>query len=200
MKYVKILGLLAVAAAAMMSFAASASADYVTTTTGGETPALNTETIHAVNEAGTEVILENDISEIKCQTTTAQGKVETHTGGASGTAAAGNLTALTFTNCTDSWHVTTTAFGSLSVDWTKGHNGDVFSNGTKVSATRFFVPCNYETKNTTIGTVTGGNPATLHIEANIPLAAGSSELCGEGAAKWEGAYVTTSELYVVDSP
>ncbi len=197
MKYVKILGLLAVAAAAMMAFAASASADYVTTTTGGATPALNSETIHAVNEP-THVVLKNAIANIECNSTVV-GKVETHTGGTASTAAEGKISELNWSSCTNNWHVTTSAPGSLSVHWTEKHNGTLYSNGALVKTTRFLVPCNYETSHTHIGTVTGGNPATLHVKASIPIAAGSSELCGSGNATWEGAYVTTSALYVVDS-
>jgi hypothetical protein len=187
MKYVKILGLLAVAAAAMMAFAASASATSVTTTTGG---AAATPTIHAVNENG-HVTLKNDIANIEC-TSTVEGKVESHGAGD----ASGNISSLTWPTCTNSWHVTTSAGGSLSVSYTSGHNGTLSSNGALVKTTRFFVPCNYETKNTKIGTVTGGNPATLKIEASIPIAAESSELCGSGNAEWSGSYVTTSALYV----
>jgi hypothetical protein len=198
MKYVKLLSLLAVAVAAVMAFSTSASADYLATTTDENTPPVNFETIHVTNEPNQEISIENAISQIKCQTATAQGKVETHTGGTSKDAATGKLTSLTFTNCTDSWHVTTTALGEIWVDWAVGHNGVIMGSGTKISATRFFVPCNYETNHTNIGTLTGGKPATLHIEGSIPLAVGSSELCGSGNAKWEGNYVTTSELYVVN--
>lgn len=188
MSYIKILGLLAVAAAAMMAFAASASATSVSTTTGG---AAETPTIHAVNEGG-HVTLTNALANIECQSTV-EGKVESH---GAGVTAKGTLQWLLFTGCTNSWHVTEANPGSLEVHYTSGHNGTLTSSGSLVKATRFGVNCNYETNNTSIGTVTGGNPATLHIEASIPLAAGSSPLCGSGNAKWSGAYVTTSALYI----
>ncbi len=197
MKYVKILGLLAVAAAALMGFVGTASADYVTGTTGGSTPALNSIKIHAENEKG-HVKLANAIATIEC-TSTVEGTVESHAGGTSGGAAEGKISVLNWPTCTNSWHVTTEAKGRLWIDWTSGHNGTLVSDDTLVKTTRFLVPCNYETNHTHIGTVTGGNPATLHIEASIPIAAGSSELCGSGNAKWEGNYVTTSQLYVVNS-
>ncbi len=171
-----------------LPFATSASATVVTTTTGG---AAATPTIHAVNENG-HVKLANSIANIEC-TATVEGKVESH---GSGVTAAGNLTTLTWPTCTNGWHVTTEKAGSLEVHWTSGHNGTLTSNGAVVKTTRFLVPCNYETKNTSIGTVTGGATATLHIEASIPIAAGSSELCGKGNAKWEGFFSTTSALYV----
>jgi hypothetical protein len=194
MKYFKSLGMLAVAAAALMALATSASADYVTTTTGGATQ--TSEIIHAVSEGG-HVRLNTSLPVIECSSTV-QGKVETHTGGTSGDAAEGAITALTFTSCTNSWHVTTAVLGRLWIDWTSGHNGVVTSSGTTVTATRFFVPCNFETKHTKLGTVTGGSPATLHIEARIPLESSSSELCGRGDVIWEGNYITTSALYVAN--
>jgi len=194
MKYVKILGLLAVAAAAMMAFAASASATSVTTTTGG---AAATPTIHAVNENG-HVTLANPIANISCSSTV-EGAVESH---GSGVPAEGTIKDLTFTGCTNSWHVTAIPnadgkYGKLSVTWENGHNGILTSSESRVDTTRLGVTCVYETKNTPIGTVTGGNPATLKIEASIPIdTTASSGLCGTGNAKWEGSYVTTSALYV----
>jgi hypothetical protein len=115
------------------------------------------------------------------------------------TPASGNISVLNFTGCTNSWHVTAVAgsLGSLSVEWTAGHNGVLKSTGSKVDTTRLGVTCVYQTNNTTIGTVTGGNPATLKIEASIPINTGeSSGLCGTSAASWEGSYVTTSALYI----
>ncbi len=197
MKFLKTISLLAVVAAGPMAFAGAAWADYVSTTTGGATPALNSVAIHTVSDAGRHVSFANAIAKIEC-TSTAEGTVETHTGGTSGDAATGALKALTFTNCTNSWHVTAKSLGAIYLDWTSGHNGTLFSENTTVEATRFLVPCYYKTNHTHIGTVTGGNPPTLHIEAKIPLELGSSELCGSGNAKWEGGYIMTGALYVVD--
>jgi hypothetical protein len=72
--------------------------------------------------------------------------------------------------------------GTLSVNWTGGHNGTVTLSGALGKTTRFVIPWDYETKNHHHRTVTGANQATLKIEASIPIAAGSSELCGEGNA------------------
>jgi len=191
MKYVKILGLLAVAAAAMMAFAGTASATYVTSTTGGAT---SEAPIHAINEGG-HVVLANSIANIECASTS-EGKVESDKVGDAKVAATGILTKLEFTGCTNSWHVTVNNAGTLSVNWSAGHDGLATSNEANVTTTRFGVTCNYETSNTPIGTVTGGNPATLDINASIPIAAGSSFLCGSGNAKWSGSYVTTAALYI----
>jgi hypothetical protein len=188
MKYLKVLALLAMAAAAIMAFAASASPTTITTTTGG---AAATPTGHGVNENG-HAKLANSIATIEC-TATVAGKAESH---GAGVAAKGNISTLSWPTCTNSWHVTTEKAGSFEVSYTSGHNGTLASSGALVKTTRFFVPCNYETSNTKIGTVTGGNPSTLHIEASIPIASGSSELCGSSNAKLEGSVVSTGASYV----
>lgn len=187
MKNLKVLGLAALIMAALMALAGSASATTVTTTTGG---AASTPTIHLVSEG--HFRMANAIATIECDTTSG-GTVETH---GSGLTAEVALTSLPLTGCTNSWHFTTEKPGVLKIHWTSAHNGAVTWSGALIKSTRFLVPCNYETNETKLGTLTGGNPATLHIEASIPVAAGSSPLCGEANAKWEGGLVTTSALYV----
>jgi hypothetical protein len=188
MKSLKILGLTAAISAALMAFAGSAAATTVTTTTGG---AAATPTIHLVNEGG-HVVFANSIANIECNSTF-QGNVASH---GAGVTAKVSLTSFSLTGCTNEWHYTTTAPGTLEFHWTSGHNGTVTWTGAKVTSTRFGVTCNYETKNTSIGTITGGNPATIDIQGSIPIAAGSSFLCGSGNSKWEGRYVATSALYI----
>ena len=75
MKFIKVPGSFVVAIAAMMAFAAGASATTVSSTTGGpaETPA-----IHAVNQTG-HVIISNPIANISCSATF-EAKVEAHGG------------------------------------------------------------------------------------------------------------------------
>jgi hypothetical protein len=189
MKYVKILGLLAVAAAALMAFAASASATTVTTGTGGET----TPTIHAVSEG--HAILENPNANIECASTV-EGTVTSH---GTGVTTVGHITSLTFTGCTSGWTVTVNSPGSLEIHWTSGYDGTLTSSGATITAVLHTIfgdiTCRYVTNATHIGTVTGGNPATLHIEGSIPFHSGSG-FCGEGASRWTGSYTTTSALYV----
>lgn len=186
MKYVKILGLLAVAAAALMAFTASASATVVTGP-GGET----TPTIHAVPESG-HVSLHNSIVNIECNSTV-EGHITTH--GATETAS-GPIDSLSFFDCTNEWVVDVNVLGTLEAHTTStaGHGAATLtSNGTKVTATRAGLSCIYETNNTDIGTVTGGTQATLAISASIPRVGGSF-LCGGGTAQWTGNYTTTGTL------
>jgi hypothetical protein len=193
MKYVKILGLLAVAAAAMMAFAASASATTVTNAAGSSTP-----TIHAVNEEA-HVELHNSIVNIKCQSTAA-GTAPAATEGGTGQEVSGPLSSLTFTNCTNEWAIDIASNGSLSIAYKEAGGGThgvgtLKSTGARVTATRAGLSCIYETNGTPIGTVTGGNPATLAISANIPRVGGSF-LCGGSTAAWTGSYVTTETLKI----
>jgi len=194
MKYVKILGLLAVAAAALMAFAGIASATTVTSPTG--TVILDTTAIHAVNTGGAHVKLSNPIANIECQSTV-EGEISKQ---GAGVTAEGGISVLDFTSCTNSWHVTTVSPGTLIAHWTGTggvYNGTVTSNGAKVRTTRLGVVCVYVTSATPIGTLTGGTPATLAISASIPInEAESSALCGKGNAAWSGGYTTTSSLYL----
>lgn len=188
MRYLKVLGLAAAAVAALMGFAGGAGATSVTSTTGG---AAATPTIHAVSEGHTK--LQNPIAIIECASTL-EGKVETH---GAGIPAAGNLTNFTLGPCTNNWHKTSVNLGSIQIHWTSGHNGTLTSTGVKVDATRLGITCVYGTNNTQLGTVTGGNPATVHINTKLPIfEAESSALCGKGSFGWTGSYQTTGALYV----
>src|SRR6188472_1865041 len=125
MRYLKTFGPLAVAAVALMGFAASASATTITGTTGGS-PA--TTTIHWVNENG-HVTLVNPVVKIECDMTVV-GTVESH---GPGVAVSGNLSQLEFSGCTNSWHVTADKLGSASVVYTSGHNGVLSSTGAHIT-------------------------------------------------------------------
>jgi hypothetical protein len=182
MKYAKILGLLAVAAAALMAFAGTASA---TTITAGGVAYTNTIAASAENH----VVLDNPIAKIECASSVT-GKVESH---GAGLTAKGNISALSFTGCTNSWHVTVVTAGSLEIHNISGtKDGTLTSSGATVESTRFGITCRYATSNTHIGRVTAtpaGAPehATLDISAAIPFHGGSG-LCGGGATTWTGSY------------
>ncbi len=191
MKYIKILGLLAVAAAAMMAFAGSASATTVTSNDG------TTPTIEASAEG--HAVLHNPIAKIECASTV-KGAVESH---GSGVTAKGNIASLTFGSpvgtCTNDWHVTVVSAGSLEIHSIGSGNGTLTSSGATVEATRFGINCRYSTNNTDIGTVTGGEHATLHIQASIPFHSGSF-LCGSGATVWTGSYKVSSPTNLTVDP
>lgn len=202
MKYVKILGLLAVAAAALMAFAGTASATTITSPTGTVLNPGGTEgdvTIHAESEesavAGTNhVRLHNGIASINCTSTavfTFEHFSETGT-------PTGKIDSLTF-DCTHPWVVHVESLGSLELHHSSGYNGTLTASaGTTVTATHTTTgaKCTYQSTNGLhIGTITGGSPATLDISASIPRHGGSL-LCGGANAAWTGAYKTTNPYYV----
>jgi hypothetical protein len=196
MRYTKSAVLLAVAAVAIAAFAASASATRITSPTG----AVATPTIHAVSEEGAvpgtkHVRIHNSATSIDCNSTF-EWTVEGH---GTGVTVIGKVTLLQFTGCTNNWTVIVTSAGSLEVHWTSSYNGTVTSSGMTLDATlhTFFgtIHCRYITENTHIGTITGGNPATLHLEATFPFHSGSG-LCGSETSRWTGTYITTGSFYV----
>lgn len=107
------------------------------------------------------------------------------------------LSNLSTTGCTESWHGTTVAAGELAIDRTSGYDGKVTWSGGTVEMTRLGTTCRYKTENTTLGTLTGGSPATIDIEAKLPFHSGSP-LCGEEAYSLTGSLELTGpgSLYV----
>jgi hypothetical protein len=194
MKYVKMLGLLAVAAAALMAFAGTASATLLTSPTGTS----YTDKIVAKSEGHAKLLNTELGTTIECESTV-EGKIESH---GTGVTASGKITKLTFEPCTNSYHVTATQLGELVLHYVSSGTGQLTSNETIVTTTRFGLVCNYETSGTTIGHVTDshktGGKATLDISASIPIGAGSSSLCGTANAHWSGSYLveTPSTLYI----
>ncbi|HEY8501410.1 MAG TPA: hypothetical protein VIL21_01885 [Solirubrobacterales bacterium] len=187
MKYVKMLGLLAVAAAAMMAFAGTASATVLKSE--GST---YTGTIHGESEGKTTLHGPADIS---CEKSTVAGPVETH---GAGVTVEGNISTLDFSECNA--HVTVVSAGRLSVHAiTPTGNGTLTSNGAKITVQiTNFISCEYETQNTHIGTVTGssnlgGKTATMHIDSSLIPRVRHSIFCGS-TGEWTGSYTVTSPM------
>jgi hypothetical protein len=185
MKYLKII---MVTAASLMAFAGTASADIVTSPTGHIWGAA----FHASAEG--HVVLDNPIAEIRCPSTIGGG----HISQGQGTKASIAVSTLSFNGCTE-WHTTVVNGGVLSIEHLTGtqYDGDVYWDGATVEGTRFGITCRYATDTTTVGRLTGGNPATLHIDAEIDIHSGSF-LCGSSATTWTGSYLVTApaSLYV----
>ena len=188
MKYVKILGLLAVAATALMAFAGTAGA--TTITTGGTVAA---STIEATNE--NTLLLTSNGLEVSCKHSAVAGSI---TSQGTGKTATGPISTLTFSECNQ--HVVVVANGTLEAHWTSGSNGTLTSSGATVTVnfTTIFgaVHCLYKTNNTDIGEITSApnhttGHATLDITATIPVEEPSNGLCG-ATAIWHGQYKITS--------
>lgn len=195
MKYLKILGLAAVAAMALTAFlgAGTASASKVIQTTSGSTDTLGVGTvIEATLEPETSAFLEDafGFTAVTCTGSTVKGTLErvTPTG-----QPRGSISTLDFTNCGHT--VDVEANGELEVRNIAGTtNGTVFSAGAKVKVFNTLLNQNC-TANTGLGTDIGtltaaGSPtghATMDINGLIPL-----EGCSASNARWTGKYTVTS--------
>ncbi len=189
MKYVKMLGLAAVAAMALMAFAGTASATVLTSPAGTH----YTGAIQASAESS--LLLRAGFANITCTESSVAGTTE-NTGGPSETVR-GPISSLTFSNCNATVHVLKT--GSLEVHTIgSGPNGTLTSTGAEATVATLGTSCTYGTNNTHIGTLTGskttGGNATLDIEAKLTKTAGGF-LCASPAA-WEGSYVVTNPSYL----
>ena len=200
MKYIKMLGLAAVAAAAMMAFvgAGTASATVLceNNQTSGCTNAVAKGTVLDFSvETGTSALLKGPFGETiaTCTESTVKGPVS-NAGGA-GATVSGSIETLTFGSCNRP--VTVSAPGSLEVHHIAGSdNGTVTSTGAKVTIHNvpLFGSCNYETNSTDVGKLTGNTAAapTFDIGASIV----STNGCPTGT--WSGSYgYTGSTNFIV---
>jgi hypothetical protein len=187
MKYVKMLGLLAVAAAALMAFAGTASASTTTLTSGGT---AYTGEIAATSTNGE---LDGAFVTVKCGHSEAKGTVAEH-GGAE---AKGTISSLTFTSC--NYETTVKNAGSLAIN---GTGNGVKSSGAEVSIHTSVGTCVFTTNSTTVGTLTDssetGGKAVLDINSSKIPRTGGNFLCGSSGT-WTGNYtVNTPANLVVD--
>jgi hypothetical protein len=195
MKYLKMLGLLAVAAAALMAFAGTAAATTATSPKG----TAYTGTYKAV--AGL-TQLHGPFVTVACGSSTVEGKIEQH---GTGVTTKGPITYLNFTEC--NYSVTVIKSGSLEAHATavKGTDADgtVTSTGFEVRIHTSVGECIFTTSGTDIGTgsltsttTTGGNAVLDVKSASIPRTGGSF-FCGSSGT-WTGSYkvVTPSTLYI----
>jgi hypothetical protein len=180
MKYVKMLGLLAVAAAALMAFAGTASATTLTspegTTYTGEIAATSTNSE-----------LDGSFVTVKCGHSEAKGSVEEHGGATAG----GNVSTLTFTSC--NYEPTVITRGHLTIH----PNREITHTGATIHIHTSVGTCGFTTNSTTIGTLTEGKNASMDINsAKIPRTSGNF-LCGTSGT-WTGSYdlTTPNDLWV----
>jgi len=204
MKPLKILGLALVAAMALMAFVGSSTASATvlcktnpkagageatgTICPSGEAYPENT-TIEAKLTTGTKAKLITSFKTIECGKSAVKGETSAEVAepltGPEGT--------LTFEEC--NCEVKVLKAGKLSTEHIAGtHNGTLKSTGNEstVVCSSIFgnVHCIYATENTDVGTLTGGNPATLKAEATIPKLA-TNALCSE-KSEWSASYEVTA--------
>ncbi|MDQ3724723.1 MAG: hypothetical protein M3335_02340 [Actinomycetota bacterium] len=191
MKYIKMMGLLAVAAAALMAFVGTASAT-VLESSGGNLPSGT-----KVESTGTNAVLEAGFATIECAHSEVDGKTS-NAGGASETVE-GSITTLSFKECNATVKVLKN--GKLIVHHSSGSNGTVTSEGAEVTVAIGSTSCVYGTTAgaTSIGTLSGGSPAKLNASASLTRISGGF-LCAN-PAKWTATYTVTTPnpLYVTAS-
>lgn len=188
MKYVKTLGLLVVAAASMAAFAA---APALATTLTSPTGTVATPTIKAESEG--HVTMQS--TGFQCPWAL-EGTVESH---GSGKPTVIPLSKLTIGTCTGNWQPATVVPGKLEIDWTSAYNGTVtWTGGTIEWTLGGFVFCGFATGGSTAGTITGGSPATIHLNATIGHHSGSFG-CGTGSSLTGSLAVTSPTSLYVDS-
>jgi hypothetical protein len=197
MKYLKMLGLAAVAAAALMAFlgAGTASATVICKTepvagvcpTGWTYPAGTEGT--ASLEAGTSSSLETTGGELLVTCSGAVAKSTLKESGATSTVISG-VSTLTFEKCSN-MTVTLTG-GSAELHWIPGtNNGTLTTIGTEVTVNILGVSCIYGSgSGLDVGTTVGGNPGSLTINTVFPRVGGSF-VC-PSTARYTGKYTATS--------
>ena len=195
MKYVKMLGLAAIAAAALMAFvgASTASATVLCKNNSNTTTCSEPWGAVTVKAEQTKTIkLDTTFKTVECGKSTIEGPASA---GSSTTTVSGPIEASKLTwgecNCT----VNTIKGGTLEVHSVAGtDNGTLTSNGAEVtvSCSTIFgnVHCIYVTENDDMGTLVGGNPATFEGSVSVRRLP-TSGLCSEEAT-WTPAYKVTA--------
>lgn len=198
MKFLKMLGLAAVAAAALMAFAgagpASATVVCKTQPTAGVCPSEWDYPVGTKGKAslaaGTSAALQTTAGEVlvTCTASTVEGTSE-NTGGATSTVKS-TLTALTWSGCSST--VKTLNPGTGELHWIAGtNNGTLTTFNTLVTVNIFGVSCSYGTgaAGTDMGTTIGGNPGHLAVNTAINKQEGGF-LC-PATARFSAEYVAT---------
>jgi hypothetical protein len=194
MKYVKMLGLAAIAAAALMAYVGAGTASATALCSTSTSPCTGTKygvgtEIRASLHNG-QAVLTAIFATVKCSESLVVGEV-TNAGGASATVV-GKITTLAFGTCNCT--VTVLANGELEVHYTSAGNGTLTGKNSSVTIDCSGVKCIFGTAaaGTTIGTVTGGNGAIITANANLPYISGdaSNFVCtaGSGIGIWKAPY------------
>jgi hypothetical protein len=184
------LATVAVGVIVVMAFTASASATAITVPTG----TTSTPSIHFVNDGG-HVEFESSTFSAGC-TITSEWKTEQH---GAGLTVKGSVKSLAFSGCTGAETLQIDSAGTFEIHWTSAYNGTLTWSGLTTTTTNHMIfgdiVCRYVLKNL-IGTITGGNPATVHLEGILSLHGGVyGGFCGQ-EMKIHGNLYSTTNLYV----
>lgn len=211
MRYLKVLGLAAVAAMAVMAFlgASSASATVLCTQTlttcpGGHETNEMYEPGDIIVGTATNARLTSDLANVKCSNSETEAELET-TGGASETVT-GTIIGLNFTGCKTEQVIPVNCTVTVNnlpynteVHWTEGHNGQLTvtsGGGGNPGATVVCIGViNCTFSNTLFSLpIDGGNPAK--VTANKVNLLRNGGLCGNEAF-WDATYESTTPVWIL---
>jgi len=199
MRYLKILGLMTVAAASLAAFAGSASATTLTSPTG--TTYTGKITATSVNSS-----LDGAFTTVSCKHSHVEGPISHH---GTATTVDGIIETLSFSEC--NFPVTVLKSGSLELHAIKPNKephetcedtpstpdncwGTLTSTGAEVTIATSVGSCVFTTNGTSVGTITGtaqtGGSGVLDIKGTIPRTGGNF-LCGSSGT-WTGSYTVTT--------
>ena len=200
MRHAKMLGLLTVAAAALMAFAATASATTGTDSAGGSLVEVG-DTIHATNVGNT--VLDGTIN-VTCKKSTVKDKTD----GNHEATLEGTVETLTFEECGANT-VTVVNKGTLAIHTfgaSADGNGTLTSSGAEVTVQTHnilgTVHCIYVTSATDVGKLDGSNStggtATITVDS-VPIPRKSTDFGCGSTSEWTAEYtVSTPDYLAID--
>lgn len=197
MRYLKLFGLAAVAATALMACAGAASATVLTSPTGTVYTGKVTIEPHTVIE------LHGSFTTVKCNDAHLEFNVERH---GVGVTVGGNTTTHTFYEC--NFPVTVLKAGSIEIHAVNCNpnnecTGTITSTGTEMQVETSIGTCIFTTSNTHIGTLTPTNDteghATIDTNSTKLPRTGGSIFCGSAGTLTGAHTVTTPSTLWVNS-
>ena len=194
MKYLKILGLAALAGGTLMAFVATSSATTLTSPTG--TTYTGTVTIEEE-----EIAFDGAFTTIKCSESHIEFDVEQH--GANVTVA-GKVKTHSMSGCNFAVTVKNPGIMEIHAVGTGTHRtGTLTSSGTEISIATSVGTCVFTTSSTHFGTITPtndtGGHATLDTESAKLPRTGGSFLCGSSATMTGSHTISKPEKLWIDS-
>jgi hypothetical protein len=198
MKQMKMLVLALVLAAVLMAIIGAGTSSATMLCNSNTTPCSNLVTINTVVdlESTSSHVFKPGFATVKCEKSEIAWKLESQS--ETGGAAKGAATGLTFAECDAT--VVVLQKGSLQIAHTAGTmNGTVSSEGLLIELATGGIKCKYGTPTLrAIGSITGGSPATVKVEAQLVKVEGGA-LC-VNPATWTGNYSVgfPNPLYISD--
>jgi len=180
MKFVKVIGL---SAAALMMLSGLSSASVV------KVEGANSKVgSHFIASVTTSALLKTGggTTIVTCTGGNVGGKLTD--AGSSTTTVKASIQEMTWSGCSTTVH--TLAKGTGELHYTSGNNATITSSGAEITVQFLGVSCIFKTSSTSIGTFTGGKPATFDVNGTIPQSGGGFLCPSSGIAS--GAYTLTT--------